>query len=170
MVETINIRSATDKDLRILENMAQQLEMPKQKGYFARCLEEQAQGHREIFIISSAGNDAGYVIFNRVPRYKLYDTLDIPEIQDLNILPLYRKKGLATVLIKYCENLARSEEYQHMGISVGLHSAFGAAQRLYCKLDYYPDGYGVTYDRQPVLAGEMRPVDDLLCLMMIKDL
>ena len=50
------------------------------------------------------------------------------------------------------------------------HSGFGAAQRLYCKLGYIPDGNGVTYDREAVRAGDMRAVDDLLCLMMVKAL
>ena len=57
-----------------------------------------------------------------------------------------------------------------MGIGVGLYTSYGAAQRLYCKMGYVPDGNGVTYDRKLLAAGEFRPLDDQLCLMMIKDL
>ena len=37
-------------------------------------------------------------------------------------------------------------------------------------LGYVPDGSGATYDRLTVAGGEIRPVDDNLCLMMIKAL
>ena len=57
-----------------------------------------------------------------------------------------------------------------MGISVALGASYGPAQRLYATLGYMPDGNGVTYDRMAVGFGEMRPVDDDLCLMMVKDL
>jgi hypothetical protein len=57
-----------------------------------------------------------------------------------------------------------------MGIGVGLHRAFGAAQRLYIRLGYIPDGNGITYDRLQIAPGEFRPVDDDLCLIMVKEL
>ena len=57
-----------------------------------------------------------------------------------------------------------------MGLAVGLHRSYGAAQRLYARLGYMPDGYGVTYDREAVVPGDFRAVDDELCLMMVKTL
>lgn len=170
MAETIEIKRADPDDLTVLNDMAQALDTPKLDRYFEDCFVQQGQGKREIFIIFEKNVPAGYVIFNRDPRYSLYKRLQIPEIQDLNVLPSHRKQGLATRLIGYCEDFARVENYEDIGISVGLHSGFGAAQRLYCKLGYIPDGNGVTYDRETVRAGEMRAVDDLLCLMMVKAL
>ena len=170
MSDAIIIKAAENKDLQILNDLADQLDTPKLDGYFETCLVDQAAGRREIFLIFFQNEAAGYVIFNRAPRYSLYKRLNIPEIQDLNTVPVYRQRGLATQLIHYCEDMARSEGFEQIGISVGLHKSFGAAQRIYCKLGYVPDGYGVTYDREFVQAGELRPVDDLLCLMMVKDL
>ena len=170
MNEAATIKRAENSDLQILNDLADLLETPKVDEYFETCLAAQAEGQREIFLILFQNEVAGYVIFNRAPRYSLYKRLNIPEIQDLNTVPAFRQRGLATQLIRYCEDMARSEGFEQIGISVGLHKSFGAAQRLYCKLGYLPDGYGVTYDREAVQAGELRPIDDLLCLMMVKDL
>lgn len=57
-----------------------------------------------------------------------------------------------------------------MGIAFGLHSSYGAAQRLYIKLGYIPDGQGATYDRKQIAYGDFKPVDDDLCLMLMKAL
>jgi hypothetical protein len=57
-----------------------------------------------------------------------------------------------------------------MGIGVGMPTSYGPAQRLYVKLGYIPDGNGINYDRQSIAFGEFRPVDDDLCLMMVKAL
>ena len=111
--------------------------------------------------------DVGYCMLNWQPRYSLYKKLGIPEIQDLNVVPDARRQGVATALIAVCEKAVEAEQ---IGVSVALSSAYGPAQRLYAALGYLPDGYGVTFDREPVLHGELRPVDDDLCLMLVKKL
>ena len=112
----------------------------------------------------------GYVFFNCQPKYNLYKRLGIAEIQDLNVHPDHRRQGYATMLIQACENVAAAAGDNMIGISVGLTADYGAAQRLYNKLGYEPDGNGVTYDRQVVTHGAKMPVDDDLCLMLIKTL
>lgn len=166
----IDIRLAGEGDLPMLSTIGAVLQPVKTVSYFQRCLAEQEEGKRQVFIARLHGSDAGFGILNWHPQYSLYRRLGIPEIQDLNVEPDLRRNGVATALIGYCEEQARKGGAEHVGISVGLHAGFGAAQRLYVRLGYVPDGYGVTYDRQAVTAGEMRPVDDNLCLMMIKDL
>lgn len=166
MGERIGIRKASEDDLNSLEH----IKPVKEAGYFERCLEEQVAGKREIFIVTDEGKDAGYGILNWQPQYALYKKLDIPEIQDLNVLPEFRQRGLATALVQHCEDVAKATGRGQVGISVGLYKDYGPAQRLYVKCGYVPDGFGVTYDRQPVSPCEMRPVDDDLCLMLVKDL
>lgn len=165
------IRQAISDDIPALDAIALAQNSRKEPDYFARCLEEQAAGRRLVFV---AGQEeaapTGYGMLNFNPQYALYKRLGIPEIQDLNVVPEARKQGLATAIIHRCETVARERGCEHMGISVGLYPDYGPAQRLYVKLGYIPDGYGVTYDRQTVRPGEMRPVDDDLCLMMIKQL
>ncbi|MAS87418.1 MAG: GNAT family N-acetyltransferase [Micavibrio sp.] len=136
-------------------------------GYFAECFKRQ---DRDIFVVYEGDALAGYCLLNYQPRYSLYKRLDIPEIQDVYVLDKYRQKGLATKLITHCEDLSKKAGKQHIAVSVALHKEAGAAQRLYFKLGYQPDGYGVTYDRQPVDPIKVYQIDDDLCLMMIKDL
>lgn len=142
----------------------------KDVTYFEVNFDEQDKGLREIFIMEHEGKSAGYCILNWNPKYGYFRTAEIPETQDLNVLPDFRRKGLATAMIAHCENLAKAKGKRLMGISVGLHGGFGAAQILYAKLGYIPDGQGITYDRKMVSSGEFKPVDDNLCLMMVKTL
>jgi ribosomal protein S18 acetylase RimI-like enzyme len=124
----------------------------------------------EKLILSKDGKECGYCYLNQKPKYAPYKRLDIWEIQDLHVYSEYRQKGYATMLIKECENIARTEGCSEVGISVGLTADYGAAQRLYCKLGYLPDGQGITYDRKSLIHGDMIRLDDDLCLMMIKAL
>ena len=162
----IKIRIAELIDITALEK----IKPLKQEGYFERCFQEQEQGKRTIFIAEYDNLDVGYGMLNFCSQYALYKRLDFPEIQDLNVLSDARCNGVGRALITHCEFVAKQEGKQGVGISVGLYSDYGAAQILYAKLGYLPDGNGISYDRQGVTAGEMRPIDDALCLMMIKSI
>lgn len=161
----IDIREAEAKDVDVLYAIYDQIGK-KDAGYFEHCLEEKIA----IFIASIDGNDVGFGLLNWNPRYSLYRKLDVPEIQDLNVLPEARRKGVATAMIKWCEGLARARGKDMIGIGVGLTRDYGPAQILYAKLGYIPDGYGVTYDREGVTPYESYRMDDELSLMMIKQL
>lgn len=117
----------------------------------------------DVFYIAGQG----YAVLNHRPKYALYQRMNIPEIQDVFVLPNARGKGVATALITYCEQHCQGDM---IGISVPVSPKFGAAQRLYSKLGYQPDGNGVTYDREPVSHDSRVKLDETLCLMMIKDL
>jgi len=158
---------ATQDDLPDLRAIADGMKSPKDVDYFETLLDFPT---RDILVITCDDQSAGYCLLNWEPKYGLYKKLNIPEIQDLNILPQFRQQGLATALINHCEKLALAKGLTQMGISFALDASYGAAQRLYVKLGYVPDGNGVTYDRSFVRAGDFHPVDDDLCLMMVKDL
>lgn len=164
MPQNITIRKALFDDISALDL----IKPVKEAGYFVRCLKEQDEGRRAIFMAALDGADVGYGMLNEKPRYQLFRRLGIPEIQDINVLPDARQKGVATALIAYCEGVARQRGCDQIGISVGLTKEYGPAQRLYVKQGYIPDGYGVTYNRESVSSGQIRPVDDDLCLMMVK--
>lgn len=139
-------------------------------AYYEKNLEEQAAGHREVYLAFQEEDLAGYVILNWQPRYQPFRRLGIPEIQDLFVSSSHRRQGIGEALVRHCEACAQEAGKNEMGIAVGLHAGFGAAQRLYIRMGYIPDGSGVTYDRAFVNTGEMRPVDDDLTLMLIKNL
>lgn len=138
--------------------------------YWDQALAEQESGKREVFLGLIDENLIGYVHYNKFPQYAPFRRLGIPEIQDLRIGKSYRGSGYGRQLIEYCENQARQNGADTMGIAVGLLPSYGAAQRLYIKMGYVPDGNGVAHDRETVRFGELKAIDDNLCLMMIKAL
>lgn len=140
----------------------------KDLDYFDLALEGQERGERLVFVAYYEDAPAGYCILSWSPKYAFFRKMGFPEVQDLNVLPAFRRKGIASAMIAHCEKLAQGRACEYMGIGVGLDSSYGPAQRLYIKLGYVPDGNGVTYDRMPIAKGEMRPVDDDLSLMMVK--
>lgn len=170
MTEKLTFRQALEDDISKLWAFVRALGQEKEAGYFERCLERQGQGDLVVLIAALDGEDVGYALLNWVPKYPLYKRLGIPEIQDLNVMQAYRRRGIATQIIAACEERARDAGKGQMGIAVSVHGAYGPAQRLYVSLGYVPDGYGVSYDRHAVDFAAMRPIDDQLCLMMVKDL
>ncbi len=138
----------------------------KDAGYFEHLFDMNA----EIILHHDGDVMTGFCILNWQPRYSLYRRLNIPEIQDINVLPEHRRNGYARAMIKWCEGTARARGCDAIGISVGLTRDYGPAQILYTKLGYIPDGFGVTYDREAVTPFKAYPLDDDLALMMIKEL
>jgi ribosomal protein S18 acetylase RimI-like enzyme len=182
----MHIRSATLADLASLEEVATAQGARHEARYFETCLAEQEKGTRAVYVAEDPSQTIpsqtippqtippqtiiGYVQLIWSPLYLPFRRLKIPEIQDLNVIPAMRQRGMGKKLVEACEVAAREKLYHMVGIGVGLHTRFGAAQRLYVRMGYIPDGTGVCYDDQTVTAGELRAVDDLLTLKLIKDL
>ncbi len=161
----IDLREATRNDLDTLYRIY--AECGKQDaGYFETCFTENCT----ILIGALDGNDVAIGLLNWKPRYSLYKKLEIPEIQDLNVVPSARRLGIASAMIKWCEGMARARGASMIGIGVGLTRDYGPAQILYTKMGYIPDGYGVTYDRETVTPHVPYRMDDDLSLMMVKQL
>jgi len=166
----ITIEPATPDDIPALYAVAAAMRDVHEARYFERCLEEQAAGNRIVLVARDGAALAGYVQLNFRPTYTPFLRLSIPEVQDLNVIPAARQQGLGNKLVIACEALVRERGLSDIGISVGLYPRYGAAQRLYVRRGYVPDGAGVCYDDTPVAPGEVRAVDDLLTLKLIKAL
>ncbi len=150
--------------------MLDQFRFPIDREYYTRCLERHKNQEVSIILAIKNSKCVGYCILNWQPKYVFFKKLELPEIQDLNVVESERRQRIGQSIVQYCESLVQEKGYEELGIGVGLDSSFGAAQRLYAKLGYVPDGNGVTYDRKPVLSGEFRPIDENLSLMMTKKL
>lgn len=148
----------------------------KPDGYFAACLEQQTRDQLIFFAAIDESHYIGHVKLVWASDYTHFREAGIPEINDLNVLPDYRKQGIGTRLIRCCEAAAADAASQGdrspcaIGIGVGLHPGYNAAQRLYTKLGYILDGHGVHYDGVPVEAGEFYRFDDDLILYFTKAL
>ncbi len=134
--------------------------------YYEHCITRQAEG--DMVIVLAKG--VGFCLLNFAPKYARFKVIGVAEIQDLNVLTEHRCKGVGMALIQFCEKYLKDKGHDEVGIGVGLDRSFGAAQRLYARLGYIPDGDGVTYDRKQVATGEFRPIDANLSLMMTKGL
>ncbi|MBU6235207.1 MAG: GNAT family N-acetyltransferase [Alphaproteobacteria bacterium] len=130
--------------------------------------EAMESGQWTMLMATQGGVDIGGCYLNREPKYGLYRRLRLPELQDLRVLPEYRRRGVGEGLIQAAENLAQTEGFKGLGLSVGLNATFGAAQRLYIRMGYMPDGQGVTYNREVVAPAEKCTIDDDLALMLLK--
>ncbi len=134
------------------------------EGYLA----DQRAGVRSVLVATIQDVYAGYVtVWWGEPRYEPFE--GIPEIQDFNVLPKYRRRGIGSGLMDAAEALV-VERSAVVSIGVGLYADYGSAQRMYARRGYIPDGNGVMYKNKPVPPGEMVRNDDDLTLMFTKTL
>lgn len=133
------------------------------EGYLA----EQRQGEREVLVAWHEDTFVGYVTVLWNSGYAPFREAGIPEISDFNVLPAFRRLGIGSLLLDEAERLI-AERSPVVGIGVGMTADYGAAQRLYVKRGYVPDGRGLIDDRRPVSWGDTVLVDDELALYFTK--
>lgn len=136
---------------------------------YARYLEEQERGARVVLIAFWRREFAGYLTILWQSSYPPFMVEGIPEIVDLNVVPQLRRRGVGSRLMEEAEQQI-AERSKVAGIGVGLYADCGAAQRLYVKRGYVPDGRGLISHHRPVPAGERVTVDDGLELCFTKRL
>ncbi|MCX7121633.1 MAG: GNAT family N-acetyltransferase [Gammaproteobacteria bacterium] len=123
---------------------------------------------RTLLVVKVDNKFSGYVTIKWNSEYSKFNEQNIPEISDLNVLPEYRKQGIATALIKECEIIAKNKGIHEIGLGVGMTEDYGRAQRLYVQLGYLPDGEGLHYKNKKLKYNENTTVDDELVLYFKK--
>jgi GNAT superfamily N-acetyltransferase len=141
----------------------------KPAAMYRNYLHEQDSGTREVPVATVDGTFAGYLTVRWISGYPPFRDAGIPEIQDFNVLPAYRRRGVGSALMDAAE-AAIATRSPVAGIGVGLYAAYGPAQRLYARRGYVPDGRGAVYGGVPVAPGAAVPVDDEFVLMMTRHL
>lgn len=164
---TIQIRLLGESDPPTIAAAFKIMGWNKPESQYERYLHEQAAGTRTCFVAVLDGQFAGYVTINWEPTYFGFADLNIPEIQDLNVLATYRRKSIASRLLDRAEGEA-ARRSGVVGIGVGLHPGYNAAQRLYAKRGYIPDARGITYQNRLVEEGARVVVDDDLVMHLTK--
>jgi len=167
--ETIQIRLLEENDPPNIAAAFKNMGWNKPETQYRRYLQEQLAKTRTCFVAIVNGQFAGYVTVNWRPNYNGSVDLNIPEIQDLNVLTTYRRKGIASRLLDRAEGEAALRSGV-VGIAVGLHPGYNAAQRLYAKRGFIPDGRGITYRNRFVEEGASVVLDDDLVLHFTKQL
>lgn len=164
----LQLRALVERDASTISRAFGEAGESKPAQRFLEYHIEQRCGIRECWVAWVDSDVAGYVTLHWNPLYPGVAGKGIPEIQDLNVIPSFRRRGIATRLLECAEQAARGRS-PLVAIGVGLHPGYNAAQRLYVKRGYVPDGLGVTYDDRYVMVGELVRMDDNLVLHFLKE-
>ena len=167
--EGLHIRLLEESDPSAIAAAFKVIGWNKPETQYQRYLREQLAGTRTCYVAMVDGQFAGYVTVNWRSPYREFAELSIPEIQDLNVLPTFCGKGIASRLLDCAESeVARRSGI--VGIAVGLHPGYNVAQRLYAKRGYIPDARGLTYRNRFVDEGASVVLDDDLLMHLTKSL
>ena len=141
----------------------------KLESQYARYLAEHEAGTRVTRFAFVGGVFAGYLNVLWRSNYPPFADAHIPEVNDFNVLPPYQRRGIGTALMDEAEQVIAARSAV-AGIGVGMAAGYGAAQRLYVRRGYVPDGRGLMTHERPVIEGESVRVDDDLVLYFTKQL
>jgi GNAT superfamily N-acetyltransferase len=142
---------------------------PKPRSLFEEYLDDAAAGKFDFLLGQVDGRIAGFALIEWESTYPPFAAAGIPEIFDLNVLPAYRRGGVARGLMDEAEAriLRRSPT---AGLRVGLYEDYGPAQRMYVLRGYVPDAAGVTVDGVRPVPGSTIVLDDDPVLALTKSL
>lgn len=137
--------------------------------HFEGLLRQQESGAR-LAVVGLLGDEpVGHASVLWEAEHGPFREAAIPEIQDLTVTPAARERGVGSALLDHAE--ARiAERAPRSGLGVGLHGGYGAAQRLYVRRGYLPDGHGVWRGARRVDEGARVPLDDDSVLYLTKEL
>src|SRR5919112_6767598 len=165
----LTIRPLEDRDVAPSSASFDSLCWNKPRTQYERYLAEQRRGVRAVFVAFVDDEFAGYVTINWNSTYPPFRDDGIPEIQDFNVLPRFRRQGIGTRLLDEAEREV-SQRSTVAGIGVGMSPDYGAAQRLYVLRGYVPDAQGLTRSGSPVEHEDDIVVNEALVLYLTKSL
>lgn len=153
---------------KLVEGFAEQnWYKPKElfEGYYLRH-----ENNDQNVIVAEINNQvAGYVTLLPNASTGPFAAGNVPEIIDLNVLIKFQNNGIGKKLMAVVENLAK-EYSDKVSLAVGLHNGYGAAQKMYVKRGYIPDGSGVWYKGKQLEQYAQCANDDDLVLYFLKQL
>ncbi|MEY2472216.1 MAG: hypothetical protein QOK28_1545 [Actinomycetota bacterium] len=138
---------------------------PRPSGFVTRVFDR----HTHVVAQLDDNTYLGHCRVNPSPEHPPFHEAGIAEIQDLNVMPEFRRRGAASALLDFAESLVAATS-DVVGIGVGLYDDYGPAQRLYSRRGYVLDGTGMWWRHQPVSGGDTVVADDDLTLYFTKPL
>lgn len=128
---------------------------------------DQENNTKVVIIADMDGDVAGYVTLLPYAKAGPFANKNIPEIVDFNVFIKFQRRGIGSKIMDVAESIAR-EKSSYVSLSVGLHSGYGSAQRMYIKRGYIPDGTGVWYNGKQLEQYADCKNDDDLTLYFLK--
>jgi GNAT superfamily N-acetyltransferase len=165
----VRIRQLAREDLVAISAAFDDLGWNKPVALYERYFLEQSAGDRVVFVAFVDSEFAGYVTVIWKSTYPPFADAGVSEINDFNVLPSFRRRGIGSALMDAAEATI-SERSDVAGIGVGMTADYGQAQRMYPKRGYVPDGRGLAQGGEVVKFRQPIVVDDSTALWFTKDL
>ena len=161
MKTTCSIRKMQESDIQDLSRGFISQGWPGREEILDRYFLEQESGEREVLVAEVEGAVAGYITI--LPSAKHGPFAEVyPELSDFNVFEPFRNQGVGNQLLEEAEKRVKLVSIK-VSLGVGLHSGYGAAQRLYIKRGYIPDGTGVWYqNHQPAMNAVCEDIGELI--------
>lgn len=165
----VSIDLLSESDIQPIAAAFAKLGWDKPAAQYQRYLNEQQAGLRVVLVATVDRVFAGYATIVWASGYPPFLEEGVPEIVDFNVLPRFRRQGIGSSLMGEAERRI-AERSPVAGIGVGLTADYGAAQRLYVRRGYIPDGHGLCWGEKRCQYGDRVVVDDGLTLYFTKQL
>ncbi|MBQ6110649.1 MAG: GNAT family N-acetyltransferase [Alphaproteobacteria bacterium] len=136
---------------------------------YLKRLQDVANGKCTSLVAEYKGNVAGYINVYPNAMWGAFGGKGLPEIVDLGVLQKYRQHGIGTILMQIAENIA-GKYADTVYLGVGINKNYGAAQRLYAKRGFIPDGTGLWYKNKVLEPYADMKNDDDAAIYMLKKL
>lgn len=163
----LTTRLLEEDDSRVIANAFKDQGWNKPESQYIEYYKQQQAGERRVIVAEYDGQFAGYLTIVYEPKDDYFRERGIPEIVDFNVLIKFQRQGVGSYLMDIAEKYC-FEEYKVIGLSVGLLSDYGSAQRLYVKRGYLPTGTGIKYGNKTLEYFDNVQVDDDLVLSFTK--
>ncbi len=163
------IRSMEIEDAKILYDTYLSYGWHPAMETYENYYKEQEESKRKVFIAEYEGEVCGLCTLVMNPTEGPWSGMEYPEIVDLSVFFHIHNKGIGNKLLDVAEQEA-AKVSDMVYLAVGVHSGYGAAQRIYVKRGYMPDGSGVWYQGKQLEQYAPCCNDDDLLLFMSKKL
>ena len=166
---SIMIRSMEIEDAKVIYDTYMSYGWHPVLETYEKYYKEQEENIRKVFIAEYEGEVAGLCTLVLDPEEGPWANMGYPEIVDLTVFFHVHNKGIGNKLLDVVEQEA-AKIADTVYLAVGVHSGYGAAQRIYVKRGYVPDGSGVWYQGKQLEQYAPCCNDDDLLLFMSKKL
>ena len=139
-------------------------ELSTLEGYYA----DQCAGRRQVWVAADGDVPLGYLTVLWRGEEGPFAGQGLPLIADFNVFLPYQRHGIGSLLMDRAEQSAFARA-DRVTLGVGLHSGYGAAQRMYAQRGYLPDGSGAWWRDKPLAQYAPCENDDDLVLYLYKD-
>ena len=167
--EALQIRSMRPEDAREIYTTYLSYNWHPVLETYENYYREQEAGERLVFIAEYEGRVSGLCTLVLPPTEGPWANQGYPEIVDLTVFYHVHNRGIGSKLLDAAESEA-AKRADMVYLAVGVHGGYGAAQRLYIKRGYIPDGSGVWYRGKPLEPYAPCCNDDDLLLFLSKKL